>query len=95
MTNILTIVLLIIIGCIGGYGGASVAGFITVFINGIATEVQAGPLDMKTVFGDDVMLVHSSGVPVPSNEYGFLMQSLEHGESYFLVGIYSIHCQIY
>ena len=55
------------------------------FINGIATEIQAGPLDIKTVFGEDVMLVHSSGVPVPTNEHGILIQSLHHGESYFLV----------
>ncbi|XP_061372544.1 WUSCHEL-related homeobox 11-like [Gastrolobium bilobum] len=61
------------------------SGFITVFINGIATELPKGPIDIKTVFGD-VMLVHSSGVPLPTNEFGFLMQSLQHGESYFLVG---------
>lgn len=73
-----------------GYGGAnnSVTGLITVFINGIATELQGGSIDIKTVFGEDVMLVHSSGVPLSTNEYGFLMQSLQHGESYFLVGTY-------
>ncbi|KAJ0013401.1 hypothetical protein Pint_20754 [Pistacia integerrima] len=63
------------------------SGFITVFINGVPTEVPRGPLDMKAVFGQDVILVHSSGVPVPTNEFGFLMQSLHHGESYFLVTI--------
>lgn len=42
-------------------------------------------MDIKTLFGEDVMLVHSSGVSVPTNEFGFLMQSLQHGESYFLV----------
>ncbi|GAU24017.1 hypothetical protein TSUD_328190, partial [Trifolium subterraneum] len=69
-----------------GYGGAAsnATGLITVFINGIATEVQAGPIDIKTVFGDDVMLVDSSGVPVPTNEHGILIQCLHHGESYFL-----------
>ncbi|XP_058740123.1 WUSCHEL-related homeobox 11-like isoform X2 [Vicia villosa] len=75
-------------GFFGGYGGASasaITGLITVFINGIATEVQAGPIDMKTVFGEDVMLVHSSGVPVPTNEHGILIHNLHHGESYFLV----------
>ncbi|XP_065853663.1 WUSCHEL-related homeobox 11-like [Euphorbia lathyris] len=60
-------------------------GFITVFINGVQTEVPRGPLDMKAMFGQDIFLVHSSGVPVPANEFGFLMQSLQHGESYFLV----------
>jgi len=60
-------------------------GIITVFINGVPTEVPRGPLDMKSAFGQDAILVHSSGLPVPTNEYGYLMQSLEHGESYFLV----------
>jgi hypothetical protein len=61
------------------------SGFITVFINGVPTEVPRGPLDMKTIFSQDVVLVHSSGVPLPINEFGFLMQGLQHGESYFLV----------
>ncbi|XP_028766843.1 WUSCHEL-related homeobox 11-like [Neltuma alba] len=61
------------------------SGLITVFINGVATEVPRGTLDIKTMFGEDVVLVHSSGVPLPTNEFGFLMQSLQHGESYFLV----------
>ncbi|XP_027351125.1 WUSCHEL-related homeobox 11-like [Abrus precatorius] len=68
-----------------GYGIPNYSGFITVFINGIATNIPKGPIDMKTLFGEDVMLVHSSGLPVPTNEFGFLMQSLQHGESYFLV----------
>ncbi|XP_058727368.1 WUSCHEL-related homeobox 11 isoform X2 [Vicia villosa] len=61
------------------------SGLITVYINGVATEVARGAIDMKTVFGEDVMLIHSSGVSVPTNEFGILMQSLQHGESYFLV----------
>ncbi|KAG8372281.1 hypothetical protein BUALT_Bualt12G0050000 [Buddleja alternifolia] len=61
------------------------SGVITVFINGVATEVGRGPLDMKAMFGVDFVLFHSSGVPVQVNEYGFLVQSLQHGESYFLV----------
>ncbi|KAM0989858.1 hypothetical protein ACFX2I_008446 [Malus domestica] len=61
------------------------SGLITVFINGIPTEVPNGPLDMKAVFGQDVLLVHSSGLPLPINEFGFLAHSLESGESYFLV----------
>ncbi|RDX98570.1 WUSCHEL-related homeobox 11, partial [Mucuna pruriens] len=68
-----------------GYGGTNISGFITVFINGIATELPKGPIDIKTLFGEDVMLVHSSGVPIPTNEFGFLMHNLHHGESYFLV----------
>jgi hypothetical protein len=58
---------------------------IIVFINGVPTEVPRVAIDMKSMFGENVMLVHSSGVPVPTNEFGILMQSLQHGESYFLV----------
>ncbi|XP_014491062.1 WUSCHEL-related homeobox 11 [Vigna radiata var. radiata] len=68
-----------------GYGGTNISAFITVFINGIATELPKGPIDMKTVFGEDVMLVHSSGIPILPNDFGFLMQNLQHGESYYLV----------
>jgi len=61
---------------------------ITVFINGVPTEMPRGTaIDMKTMFGEDVILVHSSGVSVPTNEFGFLMQTLQHGESYYLVVI--------
>ncbi|KAL6657215.1 hypothetical protein ACP70R_004995 [Stipagrostis hirtigluma subsp. patula] len=58
---------------------------ITVFINGVATEVPRGPIDLRSMFGQDVMLVHSTGGLLPVNEYGVLMQSLQMGESYFLV----------
>ncbi|KAG2639147.1 WUSCHEL-related homeobox 11-like isoform X1 [Panicum virgatum] len=57
----------------------------TVFINGVATEVARGPIDLRSMFGQDVMLVHSTGGILPVNEYGILMQSLQMGESYFLV----------
>lgn len=61
------------------------SGIITVFINGVATQVPEGPLDVKAMFGEEVIFVHSSGVPVPFNEFGISFQSLHHGESYFLV----------
>ncbi|KAF9587228.1 hypothetical protein IFM89_039558 [Coptis chinensis] len=61
------------------------SGSITVFINGVATEVTRGPLDIPAMLGQNVMLVHSSGMPVPINEYGISLQSLQMGESYFLV----------
>nr|AAP37140.1 WOX11 protein [Arabidopsis thaliana] len=60
-------------------------GAITVFINGVPTEVTRGGIDMKATFGEDLVLVHSSGVPLPTDEFGFLMHSLQHGEAYFLV----------
>ncbi|GAB4834938.1 wuschel- homeobox [Ancistrocladus abbreviatus] len=58
-------------------------GIITVFINGVATQVPGGQFDMKAMFGEDVMLVHHSGLPVPINDFGI---SLQPGESYFLDG---------
>ncbi|CAL9763277.1 unnamed protein product, partial [Musa acuminata subsp. burmannicoides] len=61
------------------------AGTITVFINGIPSEVPRGPIDLRAMFGQNVMLVHSSGELLPINEYGILLQSLQMGESYFLV----------
>lgn len=57
----------------------------TVFINGVPTEVGRGPIDIKGMFGEDLVLVHSSGIPVPFNDYGFSLHTLQHGESYFLV----------
>lgn len=62
-------------------------GLITVFINEVPSEVPRGPLDMKAMFGQDVMLVHSSGEPVPVNEIGISLQSLQPGEHYFLVSL--------
>jgi len=60
-------------------------GFMTVFINGVPMEVTKGAIDMKTMFGDDSVLLHSSGLPLPTDEFGFLMHSLQHGQTYFLV----------
>ncbi|KAL8041115.1 hypothetical protein ABFX02_10G145600 [Erythranthe guttata] len=54
-----------------------------VFINGVATEVTKGPLNVKAMFGGDYLLFHCSGMPVDEvYDHGFLVQ---HGESYFLV----------
>ncbi|CAI9779593.1 unnamed protein product [Fraxinus pennsylvanica] len=61
------------------------SGLITVFINGVPTEIPRGAVDMKSMFGQEFVLFHSSGVPVQVNEYGFLVQSFQQGESYFLV----------
>ncbi|CAL9096412.1 unnamed protein product, partial [Musa textilis] len=58
---------------------------ITVFIDGVASEVPKGPIDLRAAFGHNVMLVHSSGQLLPVNEHGILMQSLQMGESYFSV----------
>ena len=61
---------------------------ITVFINGVPMEVPRGPIDLRAMFGQDVMLVHSTGALLPVNDYGILIQSLQMGESYFLVTIH-------
>ncbi|KAK9154511.1 hypothetical protein Sjap_001991 [Stephania japonica] len=61
------------------------SGFISVYINGVPTEVPRGAIDLRSMFGEDAMLVHSSGVPVPVNEFGITLVSLYIGESYFLV----------
>ena len=58
---------------------------IIIFINGVPTEVPKGPVDMKAMFGQETVLVHSSGLPVLTNEFGISLHSLQHGESYFLV----------
>ncbi|KAL5210816.1 hypothetical protein ABZP36_006439 [Zizania latifolia] len=57
---------------------------ITVFINGVSMEVPRGLIDLRGMFGQDVMLVHSTGALLPVNDYGILIQSLQMGESYFL-----------
>nr|VDD19677.1 unnamed protein product [Brassica oleracea] len=61
-------------------------GLMTVFINGVPTEVTEGALiDMKAMFGEDLALMHSSGLlPLPIDEFGLLMHSLQHGQTYFL-----------
>jgi hypothetical protein len=66
------------------------AASITVFINGVVTEVPRGPINLRSMFGQDVLLVHSTGGVLPVNEYGILMQSLQMGESYFLVSSNSL-----
>ncbi|ESQ41777.1 hypothetical protein EUTSA_v10015651mg [Eutrema salsugineum] len=60
-------------------------GLMTVFINGVPTEIKEGAIDMKAMFGENLVLLHSSGLPLPTDEFGFLMHSLQHGQAYFLV----------
>ncbi|XP_020573379.1 WUSCHEL-related homeobox 6-like [Phalaenopsis equestris] len=60
-------------------------GSITVFINGIPSEVPSGLINIRAMFGHDAMLIHSSGEPLPINDCGILLQSLQMGESYYLV----------
>ncbi|KMZ65497.1 WUSCHEL-related homeobox [Zostera marina] len=57
----------------------------TVFINGVPSEVPEGLINIRATFGDDKILVHSSGEIVPVTEDGFLCHCLQMGESYFLI----------
>nr|XP_017234528.1 PREDICTED: WUSCHEL-related homeobox 9-like isoform X1 [Daucus carota subsp. sativus] len=61
------------------------AGKSTVIINDVGFEVASGPLNVKEVFGEDAVLIHSSGQPVVTNEWGFTLQPLQHGAFYYLI----------
>lgn len=57
----------------------------TVFINDVAFEVAAGPFNVREAFGDEAVLIHSSGLPVLTNDWGLTLHSLQHGAFYYLV----------
>ncbi|PIN15629.1 hypothetical protein CDL12_11736 [Handroanthus impetiginosus] len=61
----------------------------TVFINDVCFEVAVGPFNVKEAFGDDAVLVHSSGQPVLTNEWGVTLQPLQHGAFYYLIRAFS------
>ncbi|CAI0445103.1 unnamed protein product [Linum tenue] len=63
----------------------------TVFINEVAIEVGAGPFNVREAFGDDVLLVHSSGQPVLTDEWGITLHSLHHGGFYYLLPFSTAH----
>ncbi|KAM0945925.1 putative transcription factor homeobox-WOX family [Dioscorea sansibarensis] len=65
-----------------GMGGVTK---LMVFINEVVFEVVAGPLNVREAFGEEAVLLHASGQPVLTNEFGVTLQSLEHGASYYLV----------
>ncbi|PRQ29055.1 putative transcription factor Homobox-WOX family [Rosa chinensis] len=65
-----------------GAGGAAKS---MVFINDVAFEVAAGPFNVREAFGDDAVLIHSSGHPVLTNEWGVTLHSLHHGAFYYLI----------
>lgn len=69
-----------------GHGGAARS---TVFINDMAFEVAAGPFNVREAFGEDAVLINSSGQPVLTNEWGVTLQSLNHGTFYYLVRTFS------
>ncbi|XP_057986229.1 WUSCHEL-related homeobox 9-like isoform X2 [Hevea brasiliensis] len=57
----------------------------TVFINDLAFEVGVGPFNLREAFGDDFVLIHSSGQPVLTNQWGVTLHPLQHGASYYLI----------
>ncbi|KAK7246419.1 hypothetical protein RIF29_41287 [Crotalaria pallida] len=68
-----------------GIGDATVTPKSTVFINDVAFEVAMGPFNVREAFGDDAVLIHASGHPVPTNQWGVTLHSLQHGAYYYLV----------
>lgn len=57
----------------------------TVFINDVCVEVAAVPLNVRETFGEDAVLVQSSGQPVLTNDWGETLQPLQHGGVYYLL----------
>ncbi|KAI3456205.1 hypothetical protein Pfo_012868 [Paulownia fortunei] len=57
----------------------------TVFINDVCFEVGVGPFSVREAFGDDAVLIQSSGQPVLTNEWGVTLQPLQHGAFYYLL----------
>ncbi|KAL0442706.1 UNVERIFIED_CONTAM: WUSCHEL-related homeobox 9 [Sesamum latifolium] len=57
----------------------------TVFINDVCFEVGVGPFNVREAFGDDAVLIQSSGQPVLTNEWGVTLQPLQHGAFYYLL----------
>lgn len=70
---------------VGGPVDSGGAARSTVFINDVAFEVAVGPFNVREAFGDNVVLIHSSGQPVLTNEWGVSLQPLQHGAFYYLV----------
>ncbi|XP_043689957.1 WUSCHEL-related homeobox 9-like [Telopea speciosissima] len=70
-----------------GGGMAPVAAAKTmVFINDVAFEVGGGGIvNVREAFGDDAILINSSGQPILTNEFGVTLQSLQHGGFYYVV----------
>lgn len=57
----------------------------TVFINDVCFEVGVGPFNVREAFGDDAVLIGSTGQAVLTNEWGVTVQPLQHGAFYYLI----------
>ncbi|CAI9756454.1 unnamed protein product [Fraxinus pennsylvanica] len=56
-----------------------------VFINDACFEVAVGPFNVRETFGDDAILVHSSGLPILTDDWGVTLQPLQDGGFYYVV----------
>ena len=71
--------------CFSGIGDPAMTAKSTVFINDVAFEVAVGPFNVREAFGDDAVLIHATGQPVLTNQWGVTLHSLQHGACYYLV----------
>ncbi|CAL5183523.1 unnamed protein product [Lathyrus oleraceus] len=74
-----------IISQLQGIGETGVPARLMVFINDVAFEVASGPFNVREAFGDDSVLIHSTGQPVLTNQWGVTLHSLQHGACYYLI----------
>nr|ANC94879.1 WUSCHEL homeobox protein [Pinus pinaster] len=73
-------------GSENGTGEESMYGrSITIVINNVPGQVPVGPINVKAMFGENAVLLHSTGQPILQNEWGFTMECLQDGAMYYLV----------
>ncbi|XP_027933466.1 WUSCHEL-related homeobox 9-like [Vigna unguiculata] len=85
ITTSSTTVLSPVIAQVQGMGDPTAAARSTVFINDVAFEVAVGPFNVREAFGDDAVLIHATGQPVLTNQWGVTLHSLQHGACYYLI----------
>ena len=78
------------IRCVSGVGDAAATPKSTVFINDVAFEVAVGPFNVREAFGDEAVLIQSSGHPVLTDEWGVTLHPLQHGACYYLVCVFHL-----
>ncbi|CAL0313499.1 unnamed protein product [Lupinus luteus] len=67
-----------------GVGDAAATMKYLVFINDVAFEVPMGPFNVREAFGTEAVLLNSSGNPVPTDEWGVTLHSLQYAAYYYL-----------
>ncbi|GAU45705.1 hypothetical protein TSUD_86810 [Trifolium subterraneum] len=58
-----------------------------VSINNHIFKVNVGPFNICQIFGDEAVLVDSSGQTILTDECGITLESLQHGASYYVYGL--------